>query len=76
MLDNQYDTILDALKAARDKGFVSRFVVEKGTLRCLENNEVFLPSRITIEAYHRVEGPSDPAGTQHVMYIKCKIRDA
>ena len=60
MLDNQYDTILDALKAARDKGFTNRFVLEGGMLRSLDTNESFVPANIRIEAFHRVEGSSDP----------------
>jgi hypothetical protein len=72
MTENQYDTILDALKAARDKGFESRFLVEKGALRCLENNEIFPASRVTIEAYHRVEGPSDPDESAILYLIETK----
>src|SRR5437870_3130113 len=68
MPENQYDTILDALKAARDKNFICRFVAEKNGLRCLETNEVFAASDLSIEEFHRVEGSSDP-GENAILYL-------
>lgn len=60
ILDNQYDNLLDALKAAEAKEFTHRFIVEGQRLRCIETNEVFAASHLAIEAFNRVEGSSDP----------------
>ena len=60
ILDNQYDNLLDALKAAEAKEFTHRFIVEGQRLKCIETNEVFAASHLVIEAFNRVEGSSDP----------------
>lgn len=60
MSDNQYQTILEALKAAEAKGFRYRFAAEKDQLRCIETGDLFSGDDVRIEAFHRVEGNSDP----------------
>ena len=60
ILDNQYDTLLDALKDAAAKTYTHQFIVEGNQLRCIETNALFTSSQLVIEAFNRVEGASDP----------------
>ncbi|HEX3078836.1 MAG TPA: DUF3667 domain-containing protein, partial [Puia sp.] len=60
MRDNQYDTVPDALKAAKEKNFNFRFTVENGSLRCLETNDLFSPADLTLKASYHAGGVSDP----------------
>ena len=68
ILDNQYDNLLDALKAAEAEAFTHRFIVEGQRLRCIETNEVFEASHLVIQAFNRVEGSSDPEDSA-VLYL-------
>ncbi len=68
ILDNQYDNLLDALKAAEAEAYTHRFIVEGQRLRCIETNEVFAASHLVIEAFNRVEGSSDPEDSA-VLYL-------
>lgn len=70
MPDNQYDTVLDALKAAEEKGFRYRFIIADDQLRCIETDEYFSPHQLTVESFQRVEGASDPDESAIIYLIR------
>lgn len=70
MTDNQYETVLDAIDAAAQQDFRFSFSAEPTGLRCLETGQLFSPAQLVIEAFHRIEGATDPEESAIVYLIK------
>lgn len=70
MTDNQYETVLDAIHAAGEQGYRFGFIPETRGLRCVETGDFFSPDQFVIDAFHRVEGATDPAENAIVYLVK------
>lgn len=68
MLDNQYDSILEAVSSAAEKQYHNSFIAVSAGLKCLETGEIFNAGQITIDAFHRIEGATNP-GESAVVYL-------
>jgi len=69
---NQYETLINAEKDLRSKGFDRQFILEKDTMRCAGTNKHYLPKEMRILEYHRFEGASNPADSSIIFAIICQ----
>src|SRR5690349_16078942 len=67
MESDRYDSLLDALEAARKKSFIHDFHLENDLLTT-EDGSQFSSREISILEYHRFEGESDPED-ESVIYL-------
>lgn len=58
-MNNQYDTLLDALAHLDKKGYTESFSHKPGGLYCPVTNQTFTPEQVTIVEFHRFEGNTD-----------------
>lgn len=58
---NQYDTLAQATKALRDRGYASEFHFTNEGLINKENNRSYDEHNLEIVEYHRFEGISNPS---------------
>lgn len=64
---NFYDTLTQATKALRERGFTEHFVPATGGLRAVNRGRNYTPKDLFIVEYHRFEGMSS-SGDMSVMF--------
>jgi len=57
---SETSTLIDALNDAAERGFTESFIVTGGRLRARDSGALFDSDQVTICAYERFEGISDP----------------
>ncbi len=62
-----YDTVTEALKDLKLRGFVTDFNIAFDKLMCSENKIYLNPNEFEITAVYRFEGATDP-GDENVLY--------
>ena len=68
-----YDTVTDAVKGLKQRGYTKDFNLEENCIVCHE--EKFHPEDFEIVAFYRFEGDSDPADEAVVYAIESKNGD-
>jgi hypothetical protein len=68
-----YDTVTDAVKGLKQRGYVKDFNLEENCIVCKE--EKFHPEDFEITEVYRFEGDSDPADEAVVYVIESKNGD-
>ena len=67
-MNNQYDSLLDALVQLRKKGYTCSFNIKPNGLYCPEKDETFTPEEVDIVEFHRFEGNTD-FSDMSVLYV-------
>lgn len=68
-LDNQYETLSEAVEDLRVKGYTDELELDDAGL--FHGDFQLNPERFTIDSFHRFEGPSDPADMSIVYAVSC-----
>jgi hypothetical protein len=66
-LDNQFDTLTEAIAALRTRGYILDFNIMENALHCSERNITLNPDSFQVVEFHRFEGNSDP-GDMSIVY--------
>lgn len=69
-LDNQYETLSEAVDDLRTQGYTDELELGEGGL--FHGDFQLNPEQFTIDSFHRFEGPSDPADMSIVYAISCE----
>jgi hypothetical protein len=67
-----YDTVTDAVKGLKERGYTIDFNLENDCITCHKTPLTLKPSEFRITEVHRFEGPSDPADEAVVYAIEAK----
>jgi hypothetical protein len=67
MIMNAYETVTDALKGLKQRGYTLDFNVAFHQITCAENGICLNPGEFEIVEVHRFEGNTDP-GDENVVY--------
>ena len=65
--NNQYDTLSEAVKALRKRGYDQDFEFRPEAIECKDLDEVYAPKAFDIDEFHRFEGMSNP-GDSSIIY--------
>jgi len=69
---NQYDTLAQATKALRDRGYASEFHFTKNGLVNKDNEQKYDEQNLEIVEYHRFEGESNPSDMSVIYALESK----
>jgi len=69
---NQYDTVIDATKNLRRRGYTVDFVLKDGKMKNPDTDKRYEPSDMCVDEFHRFEGISNPADSSIVFAVSCK----
>jgi len=69
---NQYDTLVQATKALRDRGYASEFHFTNNGLVHKENEKKYDENNVEIVEYHRFEGASNPSDMSIIYALESK----
>lgn len=67
-----YDTVTEAVKGLRERGYVIDFNIAFDKLICSEKNICLLPDEFEITEVHRYEGDSNPDDEDVVYAVESK----
>jgi hypothetical protein len=67
-----YDTVTEAVKGLKQRGYTIDFNLEADRLLCPKTPLALKPADFEITEFYRFEGPSDPADEAAVYAIECK----
>ncbi|PWT98699.1 MAG: phosphoribosylpyrophosphate synthetase [Bacteroidetes bacterium] len=67
-----YDTVSEAIKGLKDRGYNLDFNIEKDHLFCSDKGIILRPQEFEIAEFYRFEGISDPADEAIVYGIESK----
>lgn len=65
-----YDTVVDALKGLKERGYTINFNIAFDKLICSENNTCLNPNEFNITEVYRFEGNSNPADEDVVYAVE------
>ncbi|HKK77749.1 MAG TPA: hypothetical protein VJ953_21905 [Saprospiraceae bacterium] len=69
---NQYDTLVDATKDLRERGFTASFEFGDGCLKETDTNKEYNAADVQIIEYHRFEGNTNPADMSVIYALEAK----
>lgn len=64
----QYDTVVDALRGLKSRGYTLDFNIAFDQIICAQNDACLNPSEFEITEVHRFEGDTNPAD-EDVVYV-------
>jgi hypothetical protein len=67
-----YDTVTEALKDLKARGFTTDFNIAFDTIRCSRTGKCLSPAEFEIVEHHRFEGDSNPSDEEVVYAIAAK----
>lgn len=72
MRQNQYSTLVDAMRGLKERGYTHEFKLREDEMECLETGEKYQPDDMKIVEYHRFEGMSNPADMSAIFAVECE----
>jgi len=69
-MNNAYDTLVEALAALREKGFVHDFNLESSQVVCKPLDLCLSPKEFEVVEFHRFEGMSNPSDSSVVYALE------
>lgn len=69
---NNFDTMTEAIDAAKAAGYGGSFKMEHGKLHSLETDKTYTPDDVTVVNHHRFEGESSGGDMAIVYLIECR----
>lgn len=70
-MNNQYDTLSQALKALEERGYTHDFKLRPDSIKSRELEKSYTPHSFYIDEFHRFEGDSNPDDMSIVFAISC-----
>ncbi|SJZ93126.1 hypothetical protein SAMN04488132_106124 [Sediminibacterium ginsengisoli] len=67
-----YDTMVDALAGARERGYTTDFNIAFDKLKCSTTGICLSPSQFEIVEFHRFEGFTNPSDSSIVYFVEAK----
>lgn len=67
-----YDTMVDALAGARERGYTTDFNIAFDKLKCSTTGVCLSPSQFEIVEFHRFEGFTNPSDSSIVYFVEAK----
>lgn len=68
---NQYDTLIQAERQLKSKGFKKDFNIAGNTMICRQTEKKYTPDEMRIVEFHRFEGMSNPADMSILFAVVC-----
>jgi len=68
---NRFETLMEALEDARNRGYTNTFKMTDQGLECEESGRVFQPGQVTVVDHDRFEGESNPDDMSVLYVVEC-----
>lgn len=66
---NQYDTVAEALQAARQRQYTVPFSFRNGMLVSESSGQFYDATQVCVDAFHRCEGYTDPSDSAIIYFL-------
>lgn len=70
MKERDFDTLVEALDALRQEGYVAEFKAEDNAVKELRSQKKYQPDQLVIQGSYRFEGQTNPADSVEVFAVK------
>jgi hypothetical protein len=69
-MNNQYNTMVEALEELKKRGFSQNMTVNENGKLALTDGKTFSPDEVTLVEYHRFEGETNPSDSSIVYAVE------
>lgn len=68
---NKYQTLVQAKKSLRNKGFIFSFKLKKNKMKCTQTDDLYTSDNMRIVEYHRFNGLSSSPNQSILLAVIC-----